>query len=74
MAKLIILCGLPGSGKSFYAENYKAVDDAFCKDFTVIHSSDAIRAELFGDPSFQGDNAKVFENYVLSMDTLVGML
>ena len=61
MAKLIILCGLPGSGKSFYAKNYKAVDDVICKDFTVIHSSDAIREELFGDPSFQGDNAKVFE-------------
>lgn len=61
MAKLIILCGLPGSGKSTYAENYKAVDDAICADYTVIHSSDAIRAELFGDPSYQGDNTKVFE-------------
>lgn len=61
MAKLIILCGLPGSGKSYYAENYKAVDDAFCTDLTVIHSSDTIREELFGDPNFQGDNAKVFE-------------
>ena len=61
MAKLIILCGLPGSGKSSYAENYKAVDDAICKDFTVIHSSDAIRQELFGDAGSQEDNAKVFE-------------
>lgn len=61
MAKLIILCGLPGSGKSSYAENYKAVDDAICKDFTVIHSSDAIREELFGDAGSQEDNAKVFE-------------
>ena len=61
MAKLIILCGLPGSGKSSYAENYKAVDDAIIKGNTVIHSSDAIREELFGDPSFQGDNEKVFE-------------
>ena len=61
MAKLIILCGLPGSGKSTYAMNYKAVDDAIYTDLTVIHSSDKIREELFGDPSFQGDNAKVFE-------------
>lgn len=61
MAKLIILCGLPGSGKSSYAEEFKTIDDAFYKDNTVIHSSDAIREELFGDPSFQGDNAKVFE-------------
>ena len=61
MAKLIILCGLPGSGKSSYAENYKAVYDAFCTDITVIHSSDAIREELFGDAGSQEDNAKVFE-------------
>ena len=61
MAKLIILCGLPGSGKSSYADSYKTVDDAICNGITVIHSSDAIREELFGDPSFQGDNAKVFE-------------
>ena len=61
MAKLIILCGLPGSGKSQYALNYKAVDDAICKDFTVIHSSDAIREELFGDANSQEDNGRVFE-------------
>ena len=61
MAKLIILCGLPGSGKSAYAENYKAVDDAICTDFTVIHSSDAIREELFGDAGSQEDNVRVFE-------------
>lgn len=61
MAKLIILCGLPGSGKSRYAEEFKTIDDAFYKGNTVIHSSDVIREELFGDPSFQGDNAKVFE-------------
>lgn len=61
MAKLIILCGLPGSGKSQYALNYKAVDDAICKDFTVIHSSDAIREELFGDADSQEDNGRVFE-------------
>lgn len=61
MAKLIILCGLPGSGKSQYAVNYKAVDDAICTDFTVIHSSDAIREELFGDAGSQEDNGRVFE-------------
>ena len=61
MAKLIILCGLPGSGKSSYAENYKAVDDAVCNDITVIHSSDAIREELFGDAGSQEDNGRVFE-------------
>ena len=61
MAKLIILCGIPGSGKSHYAKEFKTIDDTFYEGNTVIHSSDAIREELFGDPSFQGDNAKVFE-------------
>ncbi len=61
MAKLIILCGLPGSGKSSYAQGFKDIDDAIYEGNTVIHSSDAIREELFGDPNFQGDNAKVFE-------------
>ena len=61
MAKLIILCGLPGSGKSSYAEQFKAVDDASCTDITVIHSSDAIREELFGDAGSQEDNGRVFE-------------
>ncbi len=62
MAKLIILCGLPGSGKSSYAEGLIRDNGIFCpEEEMVIHSSDAIREELFGDPSFQGDNAKVFE-------------
>jgi predicted kinase len=61
VGRLIVLVGLPGSGKSSYAENYKAVDDAFCTDITVIHSSDAIREELFGDAGSQEDNGRVFE-------------
>ena len=61
MAKLIILCGLPGSGKSSYAEKLKNVDDTFYRGNTVIHSSDAIREELFGDAGSQEDNGKVFE-------------
>lgn len=57
MAKLIILCGLPGSGKSSYAENFKCMYE----DTIVIHSSDAIREELFGDAGSQEDNSRVFE-------------
>jgi len=48
-----MLVGLPGSGKSTYA-----------KDLTkwyVWLSSDAIRKELYGDESIQGDNDKVFK-------------
>lgn len=64
MAKLIILCGLPGAGKSSYAECVRDNSYIFSDNQnveTVIHSSDAIRGELFGDSGFQGDNAKVFE-------------
>lgn len=68
MAKLIILCGLPGSGKSTYAE--ELIKHEYLIDFEtervirpecVIHSFDAIRKELFGDAGFQGDNNRVFE-------------
>lgn len=49
----MMLCGLPGSGKSTWAENNKGN-----LDFT-IHSSDAIRAE-FGDVNDQSKNELVF--------------
>jgi predicted kinase len=61
VGRLIVLVGLPGSGKSSYAEQFKAVDDAICTGVTVIHSSDAIREELFGDAGSQEGNGKVFE-------------
>lgn len=62
MAKLIILCGLPGSGKSWYAEQLWASEATFTEpNNIVIHSSDALRKELFGDPSSQENNALVFE-------------
>lgn len=62
MAKLIILCGLPGSGKSSYAEQLVNITNTFTPgEEVVIHSSDAIRAELFGDAGSQEDNGRVFE-------------
>lgn len=48
MPKLIVPVGLPGSGKSTLAATYK---DA------VVISSDALRAELFGDAAAQYDEA-----------------
>jgi predicted kinase len=48
-----MLVGLPGSGKSTYAKN-------LTKWFVWL-SSDAIRKELYGDESIQGDNDKVFK-------------
>lgn len=53
--KFIMMCGLPASGKSTHAKVLARVEDA------VIHSSDEIRKELFGDESVQTDNSKVFE-------------
>ena len=53
MAKLVILCGLPGSGKSYYAEQLCSTCSFLEDTDTVIHSSDAIRKELFGDAGSQ---------------------
>lgn len=52
---IIILVGLPGAGKSTYAKEY--VENY---PNTIHLSSDAIRKELWGDESVQGDNAQVF--------------
>lgn len=64
MARLIILVGLPGSGKSCYAEGL-ALTPLLCNHGeeieTVIHSSDQIREELFGDANCQDNNQLVFE-------------
>ena len=52
---LILLVGIPGSGKTTYAEKYiKEHPD------TVHLSSDKIRAELWGNEATQGDNSEVF--------------
>lgn len=48
-----MMTGLPGSGKSWYAENELPN--------TVIHSSDAIRDELLGDVSDQNHQELVFQ-------------
>ena len=58
MAKLIVLVGLPGCGKSSYAELYT---EARKDQKWVIHSSDAMRKELFGDENDQSDNNRVFQ-------------
>ena len=54
MSKFIMLCGLPGSSKSTWAETHKEVLNA------VVHSSDAIRAEL-GNVNDQSKNELVFK-------------
>lgn len=53
--KLILLVGIPGSGKTTYAKKYIERNDN-----TLHLSSDAIRKELYGDENTQGNPAEVF--------------
>ena len=54
MKDVILLVGIPGSGKSTHYENELAGPG-------VAHvNADKVREELYGDPSVQGDGAKVF--------------
>ena len=52
---LILLCGIPGSGKTHYAEKY--IEE---HENTIHLSSDKIRGELWGNEATQGDNNEVF--------------
>ncbi len=49
MAKLILLIGLPGSGKSTLTQQLLAQDPQL-----LLISTDAIRSQLFGDEALQG--------------------
>lgn len=51
----LMLIGIPGAGKTSYAQQLLDKDANFVK-----FSSDQIREELWGDESTQGDPAKVF--------------
>jgi predicted kinase len=53
MVKMVMLCGLPGSGKSTYCDKYK-----YNKDYIIL-SSDEVRKEL-GDINDQSKNEEVF--------------
>lgn len=57
---LIMMCGLPGSGKSTFAENSININSGVRQSKPVIHSSDGLRKELYGDESTQGDANKIF--------------
>lgn len=54
--KLIVLVGLPGSGKSAYAQKIES-----CCRNTVHISSDVFRERYFSDVNDQSHNAEVFE-------------
>ena len=56
---MVMLVGLPGSGKSTTAKSIRISSDGELHK-PVIHSSDGLRKELFGDEATQGDNNKLF--------------
>ena len=62
MAKLIVLCGIPGAGKSSYAEYLCRYEHQIHPEIpVVIHASDAVREELFGDASVQDKLDVIFK-------------
>lgn len=52
---LVLLCGIPGTGKTYYAKKYIEENPN-----TIHLSSDSIRADLYGDESIQGNPNEVF--------------
>lgn len=52
----VMLVGLPGSGKSFYADRIECNDRK-----PIVHSSDKLREELFGDVNEQSKNDVLFK-------------
>jgi len=58
---MIMLCGLPGSGKS-YLTRYLFVDTPSGQhQAPAVHSSDAIRQELLGDANDQSQTQRIFQ-------------
>jgi predicted kinase len=56
MNELIMLVGLPASGKSTWAKAYVEANPEY-----ILHSSDKLRREMYGDNFDDSDNNKVFE-------------
>lgn len=57
----IMLCGLPGSGKSTYAEKLQKYTWYNNTHECIVHSSDKIREELNIDSTDRSSNSKVFQ-------------
>lgn len=63
MQKAFIMIGVPGSGKSTWAEEH------LHKDFDYIFSSDAYRKKLYNDENIQSKNKDVFKTLYNDMQT-----
>lgn len=64
MKRLILLVGIPGSGKTTLSKKLSE------KGYTTI-SADAIRQELYGDEAEQGDPKEVFDVFYERMDKIL---
>lgn len=64
MKRIILLVGVPGSGKTTLAAKIAQ------KGFTIMNA-DSIRQELYGDANEQGDPAKVFEVFFERLEKLM---
>lgn len=64
MRTLYVLSGLPGSGKTTWAEDFKKTH----KEPTFIIASDDIRVELGGYPQYFKEEAKVWELFYSRMN------
>lgn len=66
MAFFKLLVGIPGAGKSYYANEVASLDSN-----TVIISSDDIRQELWGDANDQQNPSAIFdEMFIRTVDTM----
>lgn len=60
---LFMMVGIVGSGKTSFAESLcieKGQEGKIVKTKPIIHSSDSLRKELYGDENVQSDNNKLF--------------
>lgn len=67
MATVTILIGLPGAGKSAYADEWVNEDPSS----VYIASSDAMRKKLYGSEEIQGDPNEVFRNLLYDILNLI---
>jgi predicted kinase len=63
---LLLLVGVPGSGKSTWAREFVATHRRY-----LVVSTDAIRAELYGDESIQGDWDQVWQRVLTQWQAAV---
>ena len=67
MSKLILMIGLPGSGKSFFSTQFQVNHPQY-----QLISTDTIRGKLFGDEGIQGPWLRVWSQVQYQFKQAVG--